>query len=533
MTRRIQQPVRIRARPSAVTGSGGVNLQAPPKTGSGILLAARGTTVGQGSSSPAVVPGGDVVLRAVVSGWGQEITSTGTIIGPAPLPIFAESVGTTVVGGASPFNTLGYHWDFGYSPAQQTALGNWPQSGRPRWREQGRRPLAAHIYETPGTYTLSCRAQNGAGQYSDRFVTIDVRDPEVWWTTGGRTTVYITSTTGAWPTFANNTRYILTAGADYSAKGTINIPKFAQNIVIAGSIPGGAKPTVSSVSMNVGVPTSSTPLSNILMCDINVATDLQQQNTVNGLTFLRVTVARIMQLVTSYDWYLVNSPTVAPQYSPRNIFVQECVIDRNFYNGGAGYPVNCLTLEGENLAVLGCTIARPVEHGIRCWQGHKSLIAHCSVDGRSVDGSRHAIKHHSTGTNPWSRGPLSYGSSPNYVSRYNLCHSNRLGSPLSNDQWIVGYGPQNYAADERMEDVLVCDNWWQHGTNFYADLFGCARRMTDAGNVRSGGSILEYNDSPHNMTVPLDWQGPYYSDYSTGVGISPAPVLVTPNKAGT
>src|SRR3990172_2937982 len=68
--------------------------------------------------------------------------------GVAPLAVFFDATGTTATGTNHPFHELEYRWDFG-----DLASGNWRTTGLPKNKAMG--PVAAHVFETPGTYPVT------------------------------------------------------------------------------------------------------------------------------------------------------------------------------------------------------------------------------------------------------------------------------------------------------------------------------------------------------------------------------------------
>ncbi len=82
--------------------------------------------------------------------------------GVAPLAVFFDASGTTSLGVKKPFHHLFYEWDFGD-----------PGSRRPR----ASGPMAAHVFEKPGTYKVILTVENPKGELSRKTLQITVDDP--------------------------------------------------------------------------------------------------------------------------------------------------------------------------------------------------------------------------------------------------------------------------------------------------------------------------------------------------------------------
>lgn len=112
---------------------------------------------------------------------GYEVSRT---IGVAPLSVFFDASGTVATGVARPFHELDYTWDFD-STNVNPAIGVWgdkPTGSNGNGVTQSRKieysPVAAHVYETPGTYTVTLAVRNLAGQtVSQTIGQIVVQDP--------------------------------------------------------------------------------------------------------------------------------------------------------------------------------------------------------------------------------------------------------------------------------------------------------------------------------------------------------------------
>lgn len=92
--------------------------------------------------------------------------------GVAPLAVHFDASETTSTETTRPFHDLHYAWEFG-----DPNSGTWKVSGRSKNRDTG--PIAAHVYERPGTYTVTLTVRDASGASDTKTVTIEVEDPEV------------------------------------------------------------------------------------------------------------------------------------------------------------------------------------------------------------------------------------------------------------------------------------------------------------------------------------------------------------------
>lgn len=110
--------------------------------------------------------------------------------GVAPLAVFFDATNTTdMVVTGRPFHDLEYRWDFGDSAGGAT----WANGAQPgvSSKNTATGPVTSHVFETPGTYTVTLTAFDGA-KTATTTTTITVTDPN---TIFSATTVCIAATT--------------------------------------------------------------------------------------------------------------------------------------------------------------------------------------------------------------------------------------------------------------------------------------------------------------------------------------------------
>lgn len=98
--------------------------------------------------------------------------------GVAPLAVFFDATGTTATAApARPFHDLEYRWGFG-DPAGGATWANGSRAGVSS-KNSATGPVAAHVFETPGTYVVNLTVLDGTNTVSNSCVQIAVQDPDV------------------------------------------------------------------------------------------------------------------------------------------------------------------------------------------------------------------------------------------------------------------------------------------------------------------------------------------------------------------
>jgi PKD repeat protein len=132
-----------------------------------------------------------VVLLGSVATAGAGINLSlvpSRMTGAAPLTVFFDATGTADTLTPRPFHDVEYRWDFG-----DPGSGVWHNGSRAgvASRNTATGAIAAHLFETPGIYTVSLTALDGTNSAS-ASVSIVVQDPEVVWA-GTMTVCFSTS----------------------------------------------------------------------------------------------------------------------------------------------------------------------------------------------------------------------------------------------------------------------------------------------------------------------------------------------------
>lgn len=502
----------------------------------------------QGSCRVDVVKGsvaGAVTAALSASGWGQEVSAGGTITGPAPLAVFFDATATTSAT-YEPFREAGYHFDFGY--ATPTTPGTWAYSGKPKGNQIGG-PVAAHVYETPGTYTASVRAQLPNGTYQDKFVTVVVQDPNTVY--AGAATVCVslagnfsgapsgaTTTTTVPATAASNTRYLFRAGETYSAS-SFAIAHGTSGIMID-SFGTGARPVIKQIFPTRPFTNSSSQLTKVVVtnCSLDQVVigfgdyilchkcDNWGNTTSDGGFTSNVTT----------EYFAANPPSnTAAQNSrwSRNLVLSECTIASNSAGSYSAYSMGTFhTFIGTDFTVNGVAST----HCLRFPFLYKAFIAHNRLRAPIFD--RHYIKIHSRGTQEFS---YDLTISPSPLSRFVVVTDNQCIS-ANVEQWFA-LGPQNAQSSELLQDIIVERNSFPSlgTTTPQTAVVITGNRMTVRDStVSNWPSASYYGIDSHTGGVgglTTSQVSPYYLPVGEpaidGVRAFSTPTGLLPSKAGT
>ncbi|MCP4176855.1 MAG: PKD domain-containing protein, partial [bacterium] len=120
------------------------------------------------------------------------MNTASSTIGTAPFAVFFDAVDGSSgvlqpesINGRKEYADLFYYWDFG-----DPGKGNWPESNKSKNHDIGY--VASHVYEDPGTYTVTLTVKNMSGSTYTYTQEITVQDPDIVFS--GENTICISST---------------------------------------------------------------------------------------------------------------------------------------------------------------------------------------------------------------------------------------------------------------------------------------------------------------------------------------------------
>jgi hypothetical protein len=431
--------------------------------------------------------------------------------GTAPLAVLFDSTSTTSANsGVDTFRQITYSYNFG----DERGL-NWAVSGQPKNTQAGG-PIAAHVFDVPGTYVVKVRATDASGAYSDASVSITVQDPNAVY--AGAKTVCISLTSdftgcpsgatqqSTWPTGTqwNGKRWLLHAGQDFSAKGKVDIQDGNSGVQVM-SFGTGAKPIVQSVGVGDSRPATAAFATDITIADLQITASLSQ-SIGSRVLFLRnsVTAAGNNGLTFGSIEYWAGSDPY--RYVPSSAFynAREIFVIENNVTGSAQYT---MTGDGSRVAVLGNTMKAPLlYHVFRAWKLNKSMIAHNNF-GAPGSVIYHSLKLHSNGLSPYQDAYVD----GKWATSKVVVANNTMGDATNGSAWLAAVCPTNDQLAEGVEDVVVENNRFIRGPSSSVDLAMGGRDIDYRGNVlvSTGGAIT--TGIGHTAALPAAWKGPYFA----------------------
>lgn len=523
-----------------------------------------------GIISPRPIANVEVYLTA--RGWGQEVQAGGSIVGPAPLVVYFDAVDTRSANASyNTFRDFGYHFDFGYDSANAAIIGNWQYSNRPKANQIGG-PIAAHMYEIPGTYTASVRAQNPQGEYQDKFVTIVVQDANVVYS--GTKTILVSNTgatDAAYPSaatyniaasgvvsFQSDRRYLFKAGENYSSYGVNGLTSNVFRFQIS-SFGTGDKPVINLGTNGIGYNPTDKKLTAGVIQNANVR-DMR-------LTYANdVHYNNCERYTSGFSGCADPSLIAANKSDANNEFPINCGIWNSTYYADRTTPGaggQCFYGVGKYISYVGNDPYNG-SHTIRSAQTHRGFFAHNRLNSPANDTLSH-IKLHSgsqgnfaqaypsqaydtpiKGILPFSVNANTVADFPTYgfENRYVVIADNVI--PPANNNWQIAVKPQNANADERVRDVIIERIVYQNNpgatnSSQRAAVLGGQNIVVRDCTVGTRLPTVHYGiDSPSDVGnyLPVPFRGPYYipsphPDIGAANNTFASVTGIIPNKAGT
>ena len=396
--------------------------------------------------------------------------------GVAPLAVHFDAADTTAPG-IDAFSQLAFRWDFG-----DPNSGSFSVTGRSKNTAAG--PVAAHVYETPGSYSVTLRVSDPSGVVTTRTATISVSGPNTVYS--GTSTICV-SASGAFagcPSGAQQVvsssfndavsaattghRVLLHRGETYAA-AQMGINRGGP--VTIGAFGTGAAPLIQSSATTLiklgGVPSS---FDDVRIMDLSFdgggvagSRTFDGQGTVTNLLVLRVSI-------TNFD----NAAFIAHQAASRagrmneGLFFADCTFN-NFTGPGDGFY-----LSAHKLVMLGNRgdYRNAPDHLLRIPYIERGVISHNRFEGAGV--GRHVVKIHSLGE----ADVLSF---PERRSREFVFSDNVVVG--SSNGWDATVGPQNTTEDERVERALFERNLFRLAPSGSVSLFLWGSQLTVRNNV--------------------------------------------------
>ncbi len=416
------------------------------------------------------------------------MTTASRTSGVAPLSVFFDCVDTTPSGVASPFTWksgvfqppdgdhegLTYAWDFG-----DPASGTWATTNRSRNTASGY--TAAHVYENPGTYTVSLSITDASGTVRTYVQTVTV-------SAFSGTTYYVAANGSDSNDGLSPSTPFLTAAKGLSMVGTKRAVLFrrgdtfamggnSKSIGVAG--PGiigaygtGNRPVLTSTITGQDSSPITVAASDWRIMDLTIAgTGSNKAWGIQISTTTHTDNVLLLRLQTP-GW---NVGVAWSAYGPvlsnphDGATVMACEVPSPGLNG--------MFLGGRRIALLGNDIHEVgSSHVLRMWMGHKAVVSNNRLWNPGP--TRHALKLHGPGVGDVQP-----------ETRYVTISDNLIRGKT----WSVAISPQNAQSDERVSHVVFERNRFWGEASVQLDMEISARHVMVRNNLFDGtGSASGY-----------------------------------------
>lgn len=315
--------------------------------------------------------------------------------GVGPLSVFFNATATTHTNPAiRPFHDLEYRWNFDSSNPKIGSGGTWGFGSRQGVSEQDAAlgPVAAHVFETPGVYTVRLDITDGTSTVSTSCIQITVVDPNTLNTvcisaTSTPTAGFDSCPAGAtgvqqadWPTIiatyaTAGRRVLLKAGDVFNGPATASLS--SSGPLIIGSY-GAGKATIRTTTtsdfstiLSIGGTASDIRVANLI---IDGQLDVHRQ----GIRIAGASVSNILVFNTDIKDLGSGFDCILSQNSalPDGIFIVGSTISRinNGANNAIGHGIG---IAGSRIAILGSSVYDTInaQHPLRVYYADRGVIS--------------------------------------------------------------------------------------------------------------------------------------------------------------
>lgn len=412
--------------------------------------------------------------------------------GVAPLAVFFDATGTTHTdGGIDEFHDLLYEWSF-----DDPGAGTWTVSGEDKNAARG--PLAAHVFDTAGTYTVTVVVTDASGDTDTDTVDGDiiVTDPDTVFSGGA--TICISNDTDhtgcpsgateidsqadsdiALATNCNvdaaSVRCLFKAGDSFTS--SVGVSLYSTGPGIVGSYGSGAKPTVTDTSGNVitfGSNTNDWRVMDLALTGPGTGAGINTAFEAEHSLIYNVDASNYTEGIrSSFDDAIYCNDHQPPDplaCTPPGPYGKN---DAVFIVGGTmGFSEDYgILFAGSRGVIMGTTVEGTYhEHSVRVSWLVDGVISHNYFTGESVPaqvGYKTALKFHGYNmTAPPSQ--LGDGEeTENWVISHNVFVGNSSDdeTTIGSAVWPVVIGPQNASANEHVRHGIIEANHFIAGAN--------------------------------------------------------------------
>ncbi len=452
--------------------------------------------------------------------------------GVAPLAVFFDTAGTTGTSTSLPFHELEYRWNFGDNDAVTWGYGSHVGDGSiAAKKNRATGPVAAHVYETPGTYTINLTVTDGTNTVSNSCLQIVVSDPDVVFS-GANTICFstagnfagcpagaqtITDATGNFVTalatyVAPGKRLLFRRGETWNAAAPGEVKTTGPGIV--GAFGAGAKPMILGPVATAAIQISSPATPNTAdwrFIDLAISGQSGANSTgfftfggAKQITILRADIRDIHIGVSYSDGILDLLNTAVPLSVP--LWDQMAVVDStidNVIGGSSGYGIYAVS---SRFMVLGNMIGDTTagEHGMRSQQLMRAVLSSNNFGPAATGKSVLTIRAPDF---ILPGGVLAYPVGT-YSETIVVSDNKFIGG---NNDFTVANGTANFGIRQLQRFEIWERNWFVTGvgTQMHLDFSGCTgitvrnNLFDSTGGAAHGGMSLDFNDSP-SLQFPCD-----------------------------
>jgi len=437
--------------------------------------------------------------------------------GVAPLSVFFDATGTTATATTAPFHDLEYRWNFGEDLAVLAALpggANWTNGSTNSSRNLASGPIAAHVFETPGVYTVALTATDGKNTVSNSCAQIVVQDPNVVFS--GTNTICVSASSlpvagsGGCPAGASTAqqssfaaaissyaktgkRVLFKRGDTFSAPTSAGISATGPGII--GAYGTGAKPVVQSTG-NVPLLTlssQSTPtMKDWRIMDLyfdglsgSSAHGLEEGGGFNQITCLRLD----MRNVTS-GFHTSGSVSDYYRSSGHRIHDEYSIVDSTVEFTPAGYSAfvagHYLSLMGNSFGngtptrfplIVKAVISNNTLFNAAATKELIKLHAPTTCDSTVTSGCNYTNDTFPLANVYSNDGVKTFGYSEDIIISDNKLQSGNVSD------YMLTLGTQNGNSDERVRNLILERNWLIAGTGTQMVVGVMSRNVTVRNNI--------------------------------------------------
>lgn len=406
--------------------------------------------------------------------------------GVAPLSVFFDAGVAESTDESRPFHDYDYSWDFGDAGA-----GVWGTNGKSKNFAKG--AVAAHVYDTPGTYTATLTVRNAGGILSTTTLSITVSDPDLFFS--GTNTTCISDTTDndftGCPSGATHVttddvsqiatyrgsgkRVLLRRGSEWTYTGTSGIAVAGKNTHLGafGNCESPDQQGICSNAPKINVSgTSSGALfslsysEDLRISDISLTGNTAFRSGFGGASSIHKPLiyrmkTRGFSLVVEVSTYRTSDDAINKEIS---------IVDNDFRDSGL-YGLylgsRMLNISGNNIHP-NCS-----SHAVRVHWSHLGVLNSNNISGASAasDDGRHALKLH---------GPI-FSNVGTFAETGNSGVPSNTSLTIVSDNvfggsgpWPLSVEPQNTLLDERLTDLIfernaILADYGERGTSALVD----------------------------------------------------------------